>query len=216
MSKWDAVKRSLRYNYLKIMRLKASTHAVALGLAVGVFVGFLPVIPFQTVIALTLAFLVRGSKIPAALGTWVSNPVNMIPFYAMLFYVGRFLLPGVETPELNFHHLELESMIHQGWGLVVVMFVGGLVLGIPAAFVTYVVTFRAVNSYRQKRMIRLIRKHQANRVNAGNNNAAGTAPDATAQRREGPEDLAGCSETEKQKRFCTSTDRQSQTREGRL
>ncbi|UZP68391.1 DUF2062 domain-containing protein [Desulfovibrio mangrovi] len=156
---WETLKRSLRYNYLRVMRLKASTHAVAMGLAVGVFVGFLPVIPFQTVIALAFAFVFRASKIPAALGTWISNPVNLIPFYTMLYYVGRFFMP-VDTPELDFHHLELESMIQQGWGLVVVMFTGGVILGVPGAFVTYVVSFRIVNSYRQKRMIRLIKKYQ--------------------------------------------------------
>lgn len=156
--RWESFKRAIRYNYLKIMRLKASTHAIALGLAIGIFVGFLPIIPFQTVVALALAFVLRGSKIPAAVGTWISNPVNLIPFYTMLYYVGRWVMP-MEAPELDFSNLALESMIQQGWGLVVVMFTGGVVLGIPGAFITYVLTFRAVNRYRQQRMIRLIRKY---------------------------------------------------------
>lgn len=157
--RWETFKRTLRYNYLRVMRLKASTHSVAMGLAVGVFVGFLPVIPFQTIVALSLAFVFRASKIPAALGTWISNPVNLIPFYTMLYYVGRMIMP-VDTPELDFHHLELKAMIEQGWGLVVVMFTGGLILGVPGAFITYILTFKAVNRYRQKRMIRLIKKYQ--------------------------------------------------------
>lgn len=158
MQWWESFKRALKYNYLRIMRLKASTHAIALGLALGIFVGFLPIIPFQTVVALAFAFVFRASKIPAAVGTWVSNPVNLIPFYTMLYYVGRWLLP-MEAPNLDFHHLELKSMIEQGWGLVVVMFAGGVLLGIPGACITYIVTFRSVNSYRQKRMIRLIKKY---------------------------------------------------------
>jgi len=171
--RWDSLKRALRYNYLKIMRLKASTHAISLGLAIGIFVGFLPIIPFQTVVALAIAFVLRGSAIPAAVGTWISNPVNLIPFYTMLYYVGRWFMP-MEAPDLDFSHLELKSMIEQGWGLVVVMFTGGFILGIPGAFLTYVLTFRAVNRYRQKRMIRLIRKYRKKK--AARDAAAGILP----------------------------------------
>lgn len=155
--RWAAFKRICKYQYLRIMRLSVSTHNIAMGLAAGVFVGFLPVIPFQTVIALALAFLVRGSKIAAALGTWVSNPVNLIPFYAMLYYVGSFIVPVDAVFDVN--HLELESLLEQGWGIVIVMFTGGVVLGIPAAIITYIVSFRAIAGYRKRRMIKLLRKY---------------------------------------------------------
>jgi len=172
VQRWESLKRLFRFNYLKLLRLKASTHSIAIGLAAGVLVGFMPIIPFQTVVAVAFAFLVRGSKIAAALGTWVSNPVNMIPFYSLMYYVGKTVLP-LEIPGLDFRNLELEAMIQQGWSLVVVMFAGGMLMGIPVTFLTYIITFKAVNGYRQKRMIRLIKKYQLKQAEREGADAAG-------------------------------------------
>lgn len=172
MQRWESFKRIFRFNYLKLLRLKASTHSIAIGLAAGVLVGFMPIIPFQTVVAVAFAFLVRGSKIAAALGTWVSNPINVIPFYSMLYYVGKAVLP-LDIPRLDFRNLELEAMIQQGWGLVLAMFAGGLLMGVPAAFLTYVLSFKAVHRYRQKRMIRLIKKYQLKQADREGADAAG-------------------------------------------
>ena len=46
-------------------------------------------------------------------------------------------------------------MLEQGLSLVAVMTLGGVILGIPAAFLTYI-TFRAVGIYRQRRMIAIL------------------------------------------------------------
>jgi uncharacterized protein (DUF2062 family) len=158
---WASFRRLLRFQYLRLLRLKASTHSIAMGLAVGIFVGCLPVIPFQTIAAVVMAFVFRGSKVAAALGTWISNPVNMIPFYTMLYYIGSLVMPV--QAHFNPHHLELEAMLHQGWEIVVVMFAGGILLGVPLAFLTYIVTFRMVNAYRQRRMIKLLKQYEAGR-----------------------------------------------------
>ncbi len=156
---WQRLKRSVRFNYLRVIRMKASAHSIALGMAVGVFVGFLPIIPFQTIVAVALAFLVRANKITAALGTWVSNPVNMIPFYSMLFFVGMFVLPFSELSfELSAEHLELKNLLEHGWEVVLVMLVGGVIMGIPSALIAYVITLRAVLTYRRRRALSQLRK----------------------------------------------------------
>ena len=101
-----SVGRWIRYWYLRIVRIKASPHTVARGMAVGVFVGCLPVIPFQTVIALALAVVLRCNKLAAALGTWVSNPLNVPFFYYGLYKVGIFFIPQCHV-SIDFKHLAL-------------------------------------------------------------------------------------------------------------
>lgn len=155
--RWRQFQRVLRFQYLRVMRQPGSAHYIAMGMAAGVFVGFLPIIPFQSMAALVVAFIVRGSKLAALAGTWVSNPVNMIPFYYMLYWVGNIFWHTDIV--IDPHHLELVRMMEQGCDLVVVMSLGGLILGIPAAILAYVITFRAVNAYRQRRMITLMRRH---------------------------------------------------------
>ncbi|MBT8764102.1 DUF2062 domain-containing protein [Desulfohalobiaceae bacterium Ax17] len=147
---WVKLKRYLRYWYLKIVRIKAPPHSTALGLAVGVFVGCLPVIPFQTVVALSLAFVFKCNKIAAALGTWVSNPVNVPFFYYGLYVVGKFLVP-ISDVCYDPNQLALADMLKLGWDLVVVMMVGGVVVGIPASLVTYFMSLRFIRMYHDRR-----------------------------------------------------------------
>ena len=149
-SLWARLKRICRYIYLRLVRQEMPAHNVALGFAVGMFVGFLPIIPFQIITAVALAFPVRGSKIAAALGTWISNPINMIPFYLMLYYVGRAIIPW-EAPTFNPALLELTVMLKQGWSWFLVMLIGGVALGIPAAILSYFLSRRAIVSYRRRK-----------------------------------------------------------------
>lgn len=156
---WGGLKRFVKYWVLRLVRIQATPQNIASGLAVGVFVGLLPVVPFQTVIAVGLAFIVRGSKIAAALGTWVSNPLNWIPVYLMFYYVGKTVMP-FEVPPFDASQLEMVQMLNLGWKFFAVMMVGGLILGIPSSILTYFVTFRCVTLYRARRAARLERKHR--------------------------------------------------------
>lgn len=149
-SLWVRLKRICRYIYLRLVRQEMPAHNVAMGFAVGMFVGFLPIIPFQIITAVALAFPVRGSKIAAALGTWISNPLNMIPFYLMLYYVGKMVIPW-EVPPFNPALLELKIMLQQGWSWFLVMLIGGVVLGIPAAILSYFLSRRAIIGYRRRK-----------------------------------------------------------------
>lgn len=155
---WNSFKRAIRYNYLRVMRLKVSTHSISLGMAAGVFAGCLPVLPFQTVVAVALAFMLRCSKIAAAAGTWISNPLNWVPFYTACFIIGNWLVPLDVT--FDPHHMELKDLLEQGGGIVIVMMTGGLVMAVPCSILSYFITFRAVTRFRQRRMIRLIKKYK--------------------------------------------------------
>lgn len=152
-----SVGRWVRYGYLRIVRIKASPHTVARGVAVGVFVGCLPVIPFQTVIALALAVVFRCNKLAAALGTWVSNPLNVPFFYYGLYRVGRFFVPECNL-HLDFKHLALSEMLLQGRELVALMTVGGVVVGLPSSVITYFLTLRVVRLYHARRAARRLKK----------------------------------------------------------
>lgn len=152
----EKLKRFIRYWYLRLVRIQASPHNIAMGLAAGVFVGLLPVLPFQTIIAIALAFVVRGSKIAAALGTWISNPLNWVPVYMMFYYVGKAVVP-FDVPPFNPSQLEMAEMLEMGWKFFAVMMVGGLVVATPSAIVSYFIAFKGVQAYRVRRQARLRR-----------------------------------------------------------
>jgi len=61
--------RQLKYYFLRLIRLREEPHELALGLAFGIFTGMMPIMPFQSALAVTLALIFRGSKITALIGT---------------------------------------------------------------------------------------------------------------------------------------------------
>ena len=160
---WEALKRFCRLMYLRLIRIQATPHTIAIGMAAGVFIGLLPVLPFQTVLALGLAFIVRGSKIAAALGTWVSNPLNWVPLYLLFYHIGKAILP-FDVPPFNPSQLELEQMIEAGWKLVAAMMAGGLIIAIPSAIIAYIATYKGVALYRERKEARRKAKWQERRA----------------------------------------------------
>ncbi|MFP4168180.1 MAG: DUF2062 domain-containing protein [Desulfonatronovibrionaceae bacterium] len=150
---WARGRRSARFWYLSLLRIKAPAHSVAMGLAMGVFIGLLPIIPFQTVVVLVLAFAFRCSKLAAVLGTWVSNPADMVFLYYVAHRIGKFLIPVRMEGFDGQPHSMLEMMTF-GWKTFGVMFIGGLAMALPAAFVTYFVSLRLIRVYHARRMAR--------------------------------------------------------------
>lgn len=144
---WKHPARLLLYYRLKLMRIKAPPEAIARGLAVGVFVGILPIVPFHTVTALALAFALRGSKAAALLGTLISNPLDMLPHYMLVYYLGHKVLP-LDIPPFNPAHLDLTAVLNEGWELMAVMMTGGLILALPSAPAAYLLGLWAVRRYR--------------------------------------------------------------------
>ena len=146
---YTRMKRAVKLMYLRIMRLKATPHSVAMGVACGVFGGCLPVvpvIPLQTIAGVALAFVFGGNKVAAAISTWVSNPLNWLLFYYVQYKIGTFLLPF--DLGLNLMEIEAEQLVDAGWQAVVVMMTGGIVLGVPCAIFSYFPVRYFVRRYR--------------------------------------------------------------------
>lgn len=156
-SRWERLKRSSRYWYLRIIRQNATPHTIALGMGLGVFIGAMPIMPFQSVTVIALAFLLRTNKFAAWLATCYSNVFTMVPFYSFLFMVGKFFFP-YSNVHFDPRRLEMEQLINTGWDLFTIMTVGGLVVGIPAACITYCLTRWAVIRYRRAKAIRMLKK----------------------------------------------------------
>ena len=157
--------RQLKYYYIRFLRLRGEPHELALGMAIGVFSGMMPILPFQIALAVALALLFKASKLTAALGTWASNPLNWYFIYLYDFKLGAYLL-GVEGGHEIIKSV-MES-INRGdemaviWGklfssgmtLVSALLIGGIIIGAVTATPTYFIflkIFQKVREWRQKR-----------------------------------------------------------------
>jgi len=164
--------RTVKYLYLRLARLRGHPHDLALGMALGVFAGSMPILPFQTALALFLAFVFRASKITAALGTWVSNPFNWYFLYYYSYKIGAWML-GLPATSGVFH--SVMASIHRGedaWtvfngivgaggGFMAAFLLGGLVLAVVSSIPSYFMFLRIFEYFRAYRdRIRRERSYQ--------------------------------------------------------
>lgn len=68
--------------------------SVAAGLALGLFIAFTPTIPFQMLLAATLACLLKVNLPAAIVAVWVTNPFTALPIYLSANRLGCALLQG--------------------------------------------------------------------------------------------------------------------------
>ena len=122
--------RKIRYVYLRFRRLKGDPQKIALGMALGVFIGVTPTIPFHTILALALSYVFRISRVAAIMGVWVSNPITIPPLYYCSFIIGKKILyPHLDLslPQL----IDLRDVIRLGWEINLSLQLGGLISSFP-------------------------------------------------------------------------------------
>jgi len=148
--RWTRWKRWLRLWYLRLLHLKGRPEEVAGGMAIGVFIGMTPTVPLHTVLAVLVAYLFGKSKLAAAMGVWVSNPL-LLPFVYLLDYkLGR-MVTRTTPPSFAMSDFSIHKIIELGWGISYPLIVGGFILGLICAIPSYFVTKKIVILYREKR-----------------------------------------------------------------
>jgi uncharacterized protein len=81
----------------KLANLDDSPQRIALGVAVGVFLAFSPLLGLHTVLGLLIAFAFGLNRIAVLVGVFVNNPWTLLPIYGLATYVGG-LLVGFPSP----------------------------------------------------------------------------------------------------------------------
>lgn len=102
-------RRSARYVGLRLLRLQASPHRIALGAAAGIFAAITPFLGAQMALAALLAAVLGGSKRAAVLGTFIGNPLSWPAIWTGTYAAGSLILGGkgvAHADELE-HHLKV-------------------------------------------------------------------------------------------------------------
>lgn len=153
------LKHNLRQYAIQIKQLQGDPHYVALGMAIGVFIGVTPTIPFHTLIAVALAFLFRCSKPAAALGVWFANPLTIPFFYLASYKVGMFFLGKASPFDIEKYESILE-IFKLGADVTLAMLFGGIIIGIPPAVGIYFITRRIFTRIRSRSAGRILSRNR--------------------------------------------------------
>ncbi|KAA0971032.1 DUF2062 domain-containing protein [Aureimonas fodinaquatilis] len=149
-------RRSFTYIRKRVLRLRATPHAIAAGFAAGVFAAFSPFIGGHILIALVLAYCISGNMAAAIIGTTVANPLTLPVIWAGTYELGHILLPSRSAGQIGVGGIgkALASMdIAAIWRpYLAPMLLGSLLLGALAAVLVYSCLYPAVRGYQHRRL----------------------------------------------------------------
>lgn len=146
------LKRTLKYYYLRIKNLKGNPRSIASGMAIGVFIGLTPTIPFHIAIILLITTLCKGSRVAGIISaTMVSNPVTIPINYYLAYRLGVWITASEINLPLSYSIIDIARA---GWELALIMLIGGIALGLIPAVIVYFFTLYSFKhlKYRARRL----------------------------------------------------------------
>jgi uncharacterized protein (DUF2062 family) len=146
-------KRAAQYTWYRLTRLPGTPHAIALGLAIGVFVSWTPFLGFHIIIAMALSWVLRANMLASFIGTFFGTPLTFPIIWLSTFELGNLLLgyPGQAVPE------NLADMLFSSHGLDVMlpillpMAVGSVPIGIAVGLISYFIARAALAAFKARR-----------------------------------------------------------------
>lgn len=145
-----AIKRRTREFYKRFISLKGEPRDIAMGMAIGVFIGATPTIPFHTAMIIAIGVLFKQNITAGYLGSWlISNPVTIPLFYFMQYELGSIVLGWQKSP-WSLGDYSLESIMNLGWHILFPLFTGGIITAPFFAVPAYFLTRRLVVVYRKR------------------------------------------------------------------
>ena len=151
-------RRWLHRHSLKLLAIRDTPEAIAGGVAIGMFFGFMPVFGFKTLSAIVVCWLTRSNILAGVLACTAHDLLwpFMPGIYLWEYGVGQWLLtqPHQWPRHLPKHHGDLFSW--QSWVSYFAvagkpLVVGGSIFAAPFAVLSFFITRRFVIRHRQKR-----------------------------------------------------------------
>lgn len=150
-----------------VLVVQDTPHRVAWGFAIGMFIGWLPIMGIQMVAAGLLAWVLRANVVASLPPVWISNPVTVVPMYYLCNRTGA-LFAGdpvsfsmIAAVLRRVHQLEwhqaLRFVFGELFGAVIATCIGGVLLGLVTAIPCYLLVKMTVTTYQRIRMERRLR-----------------------------------------------------------
>jgi uncharacterized protein (DUF2062 family) len=179
-----------------ILHTQDTAHRLAMGAAIGMFIAWTPTFGVQMVLAVALATLFRANKAVTIPMVWLTNPVTNVPIYAFAYAFGHFLLTGTwavdpnltrrmmnlmtQTIGFDFYHTaywsNLSNLILQ---VGIDLWLGGVILGLLFALVTYPLMYWAVIKCRAFKKTKRLLHHIENESDISKNQTMHPVPPAS-------------------------------------
>lgn len=135
-----------------IFKVDDSVHRIALGVAIGLFVAWIPLPGVLMLTVFGLTYLFRANAIAGIAAVWINNPLTIVPMYYAGYLLGRKTLSLLHfwvSPD-TLHSRDLYERVYSFLEVGKELWTGCLVIGLLFGLIGYAVTFNVVKSHRQR------------------------------------------------------------------
>ena len=157
----------LRHQVIALAKEKDPPHRIALGGALGIFIGLLPIMGIQMAVVSILAIPLRGNLKAAIAGVWISNPITFIPLYFANYKFGLLFFSNNKVGWEEFSSViklaarwnwgdvsaSMSNLMDMGTDILIPLWGGSAILGILFAPVTYAALYKIVTRHRVRAQI---------------------------------------------------------------
>lgn len=139
--RWAQLKSWWMKHHHRLMDIEDSPHAIALGVAIGIFFGFSPLWSLKTLLSIAIAWLFNSNKVAAALSVTLHDVI--LPFMPAIYWweykLGYYALNGAMPARVRFAHIAMHDYLH--WRVFVRVIwptlVGSAFLALPVSILSY-------------------------------------------------------------------------------
>jgi uncharacterized protein len=144
------IKKRINDFYNRFLSLNGRPQEIARAMALGVFIGVSPTIPFHTAAIMVICLLFRQNITAAILGaTIISNPLTIPFFYLAEYEIGRLIL-GISENPFTITSYDIRSILEIGWHILYPLMVGGFLLAVIFTVPSYFIAYHAVVKLRNR------------------------------------------------------------------
>lgn len=150
------LKKKARAYLREIKNRKTSEHAIALGFAVGTFIGIIPTPGFGVFLGFASILLIKNmNKVSVFFGLAFWNYLTLTPIYLLSFKIGNLLFD--EAPVVRYKF----QILNQLYSFSRRFLVGNFILAVVISIACYFLVKALVRTYRRRTRDRLSDRHQA-------------------------------------------------------
>ena len=169
------ITRAIEYVGIRLKRIPDTPHKISLGMSCGIFASFTPLFGLHFLIAGLLSYVLRANVLASLIGTFIGNPITFPIITVFNLKLGEWFLGSNEYSSgdggkifegfLDFIFLIYKSLFTEGligensvprmneflYGVFIPYSIGGLILGISIAIISYFLLRPLVSTYQKKR-----------------------------------------------------------------
>ena len=133
----------------QVLHLQESPQRTALAFAIGAGIAFCPFYGFHMVLVGLFTWAFKLNFVALLAGALINNPWTIVPILGATYWTGAVLLGRSESPAFSWDELGFNAIYEQVLPYAVPFALGGVVLSLLAAIVSYPLALYVITKHRQ-------------------------------------------------------------------